>query len=490
MKASLLSISSILIVILLLVIGSNANLFYTWIETSSLWIRDIFGPIYLFFGLFCVGILVVLSISKYGAIKIGGLDKPEYSFTSWIAMLYSAGMGSGILLRAVQEPVFMQQNLEIGGSKSRSIMAMEFTFYQWGFTAWAFYTILALIVSFYIFRMDRPVRISSVWTSSVKPLRLVHGADILVLLTTMFGLIAALGLGVTQINGGLAHLYPNTSWDLSTTIYIMIIIAGLALWSSWKGLHKGIRLWSNLNMVVTTALTLWLLFQSDLGKVFGLFSESLWAYITDFIPLSLALPPYHPGSEFLSDWTYYYWAFWIAWAPFIGIFIARISKGRSIRQMVVGVLIIPSFTTFIWFSIMGQNAFSILENPMQSPDQFSNVFTSIFVFFNHFPASTYINIVVISLLAGFLITSLDSSIYVMAMITDEGRYRPSKRHRLVWGILLAGMGMALLWLGYAREDINVLIAVQKLLILTSLPLVILIIIMVIRLLKDFISLKK
>ncbi|WP_366519424.1 BCCT family transporter [uncultured Dokdonia sp.] len=456
----------------------NTEGFYTAIEESSLWVRTWFGRFYLYLGLFCVLFMVGLAISPFGKQKLGSPDDvPEFSRWAWIAMLYSAGMGAGILLRAVQEPVFMQQNPPIQTNASVDIIALEYTFYQWGFTAWAFYGLFALVIGYSLFTKKRSALISASIHSITKHRLPRHGIDILATVTTVFGLVGAVGLGTTQINGGLNHITQG-NFGLWTTIGITVCIAILAFLSVWKGMHKGIKRISTLNIWITLAILIYIFIQSDMVAVLSAFAKAVIHYIKDFIPLSLALGDYNPGEAFLTDWTYYYWAFWIAWAPFTGIFIARISRGRTIRELLLGVLIIPAMGTFFWFSVFGDSAFTLIESWGSYNNEFGNVFSSIFVFFENYPLASVLNIITIILLISFLVTSVDSAVFVLSMFTDEGNPEPKRRHRLIWSVGIALFAIAMIVLGNARPEVDVLQALQKLLIITSLPFALFMVVMV------------
>ena len=398
-------------------------------------------------------------------------------------MLYSAGMGAGILLRAVQEPVFMQQNPPMNTNATAETIALEFTFYQWGFTAWAFYCIFALAIGYAIFKRNLPVATSSTFVGLFKKEKQLEAnsffkfVDILTILTTVFGLVAAVGLGASQIKGGLNHLF-TADFDYTIIIILVILISILALASALSGVDNGIKRLSTLNICLTICLLLFVFLQSDVLSIFQQFGQSLYRYVIDFIPMSLAIGKYDPGKEFLTDWTYYYWAFWLAWAPFTGIFIARISRGRTLREIIIGVLLIPSLGSFFWFTTFGQSAFELIENAGGYKGEFDNVFTSIFVFLENYPAQAAINGLVILLLVSFLVTSVDSAIYVLSMFTDRGNPDPSKKQRILWSIILTVFSVGIVLLGHAKADSDVLTAMQKLLIITSLPLSLLMILMI------------
>ena len=409
---------------------------------------------------------------------------PRHSLWSWVAMLYSAGMGAGILLRAVQEPVFMMQHPPLNINTDKHTMALQYTFYQWGFTAWAFYGLFALIIGYYLFVKKKKVRVSTAIEDQIPSPIVVLTIDILAVITTVFGLIGAIGLGTTQINGGLNHLL-DTDFDIGFTILLALLISLLAFISVWKGINKGIKLISKINISITVVLLAFVFVQSNIPGVLKSFVIAFYRYIVDFIPMSLAYGDYNPGEDFLTEWTYYYWAFWLAWAPFTGIFIARISRGRTLRQLLLGVMIIPSLGTFFWFSVFGESAFALINDMDGYNNEFGNVFTSLFKFLENYPAQAFINSVVVFLLVSFLVTSVDSAVFVLSMFTDKGKKKPSKKHRLIWSIFIALFTVSILILGDARPDTDVLQALQKILIITSLPFAFFMVIMAVVFLKEF-----
>ncbi len=383
-------------------------------------------------------------------------------------MLYSAGMGAGILLRAVQEPVFMRENPPYSSALNTEILALEYTFYQWGFTPWAFYGIFATVLGYSLFIGKKKVLLSSSFQGLIRNKIALKGIDVITIITTVFGLIAAIALGATQITGGLEYLTSN-DYNLTTTIAITAIISFLSFISAWRGLRKGIKLLSVLNISLTFILLFFVFICSDMMSIIKTFFIASGHYIKDFIPMSLALNGYNPGISFLTDWTFYYWAFWLSWAPFTGIFIARISQGRSIAQTLLGVMVIPSIGTFFWFTTFGTAAFEVLDSLSQNSLDLSNVFTSIFIFLEQYPLGIALCVVTLVLLVGFLVTSLDSAVFVLSMFTDRGKQNPSKTHKVLWSIVLLLSTTALLILGEVKSDINVLTAIQKILIITSLP---------------------
>ncbi len=446
--------------------------------------RNYFGYFYLYLGLGCVLLLLMVAISPLGRIKLGKKNqKPEHSLWAWTAMLYSAGMGAGILLRAVQEPVFMFQNPPYPSDLKPEILALEFTFYQWGFTAWAFYGLFAMVVGYALFVRKKRVLVSSTIADTIRNAAARKGIDVMTILTTVFGLIAAIGLGTAQINGGLNHLFEH-SFGLGTTLLLAVLISAIAFYSVWRGVDRGIKVISKFNIVITLILLFFVFFTSNVGTILSSLGKATLQYILDFVPMSLAWGKYDPGIAFLTDWTFYYWAFWLAWAPFTGIFIARISKGRTLRQLLLGVLIIPSLGTFFWFSVFGTSAFQLIESWGTYSKEFGNVFSSIFVFLENYPMAGLLNLTTVLLLISFLVTSVDSAVFVLSMFTDRGKKTPRKSHRLLWSIFILLATLALILLGNVKSEIDVLVAVQKLLIITSLPFALFMVVMTAVFLKE------
>ena len=231
---------------------------YDAIASASLWVRNWFGYFYLYLGLGCVLLLLGISISPLGRLKLGDKnEKPEYSLWAWISMLYSAGMGAGILLRAVQEPVFMHQNPPYTSILVPEILALEFTFYQWGFTAWAFYALFAMVIGYALFVQKKKVLVSAAIEDTITNKKVRKGVDILTIITTVFGLIAAIGLGTTQLNGGLNHVF-NGDFGLITTLALAVLISALAFISVWKGVDKGIKIISKGNIFNHNSITTFL----------------------------------------------------------------------------------------------------------------------------------------------------------------------------------------------------------------------------------------
>lgn len=360
-------------------------------------------------------------------------------------------------------------------------MALEYTFFQWGFTAWAFYTVFALIIGHLIFNLKKPVQLSYLFTSSSSGLW-VNGINTLTTLTTLVGIVSAIALGAKQIEDSVGILIPfsNSFWPL-LIIVLVIFLSGTA--SSLLGLDKGIKRLSNFNILVTTALMLFVFFQGDMQSILKDFAVSLWHYIIDFTQLSLALGEYNPGREFLTDWTYYYWAFWLAWAPFTGVFIARISRGRTYRQIVFGSLLVPALASFFWFSVFGSSAIDLIDQNVIDATKLDSAFDALSIFLGELHWPVLSQVVVLVVLFGFLITSLDSGLFVLSMFSDKGKTEPLNSHKVIWAIVCIVLSLAFLVLGYALPEQNVLSAVSKILIIVSLPFAFLSLVMIVRFIK-------
>jgi glycine betaine transporter len=325
------------------------------------------------------------------------------------------------------------------------------------------------VIGYFIYSRKEPVLLSSVIKDITKNKSISLVVNAITVISTVIGVVAAVTLGVSQITGGLNHLFLVKNLELGTSILILLLISSASLFSALSGVNRGIKIISKFNIILTLSLLAFVFFQSDMLRIVQQFFVVFYHYIKDFIPMSLALGKYNPGKEFLTNWTYFYWAFWLAWAPFTGIFIARISKGRSIREFVFAILLIPPIGTFFWFTTFGESAFAIIENWGSYNNEFESVFTSIFLFFKEYPLQSVINALVILLLFTFLITSVDSAIFVLSMFTDKGKENPSLNHRIIWGIFIPLFGTSLLLLGNTLPEINVLSAISKLIIITSLP---------------------
>ncbi|EOZ95165.1 Glycine betaine transporter OpuD [Indibacter alkaliphilus LW1] len=422
-----------------------------------------FGFFYLILGFLSVILLFVLAFSKWGKIRFGQ-ERPAYSWFSWIAMLYSTGMGAGLLLRAVQEPVFYFQNPPRSSILSTGDFALQYTFFHWGLTPWAFYGLFGLIMAYVLYVKKAAALSSSLLSGEAQISILAVLMNVLTIVCTLLGVVAALGLGSRQLLEAIGSL-GDIPTNALQAVMAVVVVTGIATTSALLGMQKGIKNLSNFNLSLATVLLISVAILSWSGGVQFGFLNILGNYVYEFASMSLNLGNHQVGIEFLQDWTYFYWAFWLAWAPFTGVFIARISKGRSIREFVLAVLIVPALGTFIWFTVFGQSAFHLIQSGKASFEDFQSIYTGLFIFLDYFPWAGITKIIGLVLVFTFLITSVDSAIYVLSMFTDRGNVKPSKTYRLFWGLMIGLFTIGLILIG--KEAL--LEAVSQMLIVFAFP---------------------
>lgn len=454
--------AGVLLVFLICVLFFSADL-TSHLSFWTTWVLSFFGKYYLFLGLGSVLLMCGIGLSPLGKIKFG-TDKPEFGWLSWIAMLYSTGMGGGLILRAVQEPVFYFQNPPRETDFDLKTFSLEYTFFHWGFTPWAFYGLMALIVAYNLYLKNGSALSSSALLGKYNHPWLAGFLDLLTVLCTLFGVVAGVGLGSRQLLEAIAF-WTGMSFSSNAVILPILLVSGIAMLSAHFGVQKGIRFLSNLNILGAILL---LLFAWIAGNTWGsvsFFFSGLGAYLIDFLPMSINFGKSKVDDLFLKNWTYFYWAFWLSWAPFTGVFIARISKGRTIRELILATLFVPALGTFLWFSVFGMNAIELIESGTVKSDSFASIYSSLFIYFSHFPFPILANILVTLLVATFLITSIDSAIFVLGIFSDGGKAEPSQKIRIFWGVTIFLFTALLVWIG--KEGL--LEAVSNLLILFALP---------------------
>ncbi|SET18687.1 glycine betaine transporter [Salinibacillus kushneri] len=431
-------------------------------------ISNTFGWYYLVMVTILLIICLYLLISPIGRIKLGKQDeKPEFSRPTWIAMLFSAGMGIGLVFYGTSEPIshyaISSPTGEIGTEQGIKD-ALRFTFFHWGIHAWSIYAIVALAIAYFHFRHERLGLISA----TLKPILgdRVYGKtgkaiDVFSVLATVIGVATSLGFGAAQINGGLAYLFgiPANFW---IQLIIILIVTVLFMISAWSGLGKGIKILSNANMGLAAALfVLTFIFGPSLF-ILNLFTDTIGQYIQAVPRMSFRIAPLNEDiREWINGWTIFYWAWWIAWSPFVGIFIARVSRGRSIREFVFSVLLVPSVVVFLWFSTFGGSAISLEHNQGVNVSGLAAE-ESLFGVFNEFPFSMVLSITAIILISTFFITSADSGTFVLGMMTTNGSLSPDIKIKLTWGIMLSVTALVLLYSGGLQ-------ALENMMIIAALP---------------------
>jgi glycine betaine transporter len=435
-----------------------------------------------------LGILIFclyLAFSKYGNVRLGNdQDRPEYSNFSWFAMLFSAGMGIGLVFWGVAEPVFhyLQPPLGIEAETTESAtMAFQYAFLHWGFHPWAIYAIVGLALAYVTFRKKQPCLISS----TLQPLlgEKVKGplgklVDILALVLTVIGVSTSLGLGALQANAGLTTLF-NIPNNINVQIMIIIIISILFLISSLSGLDRGIKILSNTNIVLAVGLMLFVLFTGPTVFIINTFFVSLSGYVQNILTMSLALTPFE-NDPWLGNWTIFYWAWWMSWGPFVGTFIARISKGRTVREFILGVIILPAIFCCIWFAVFGGTAlhFEIFEDLHVADAITKDVAVGLFVTLSYLPFGKMISFMATVLIVTFFVTSADSANFVIAMFSRNGDLNPDKKIKVIWGVVLSSMAIVLLLSGG-------LVAIRNVAIIMALPFVLVIIMICVSIYKAF-----
>ena len=392
-------------------------------------------------------VLAYLAFSRFGSVVLGDPnEQPEFSNLSWIAMLFSAGMGVGLLFWGGAEPLIHYTNPPGGVPRSPEAgsMAMVYTTLHWGFHGWGIYTICAVAVAYFGFRKRKKYLISSciieLFDNPKAQYFVKAFADITSTLAVVFGLAASLGIGIMQFATGLNEVYgipANTNWGLTI---ILVSITALYLISAGTGLEKGIKILSNVNVIVALLLLLFVFFAGPKLFALKIFVDTIGKYLNELFVLSFQTNPMVASYEkWMGDWTITYFTWWIAWTPFVGIFLARISRGRTIRELIVGSLLLPTIFTILWFSIFGGAALDLDMRGFHDLAAAVNtdVTTALFLLLKQFPFFKITGTISLALLLTFLVTSADSATYVIAMMTTEGDLDPSFRIQLVWGVTMA-----------------------------------------------------
>lgn len=432
-----------------------------------------------------VAFALLVAFGPYGNITLGPDDEPpSYSLVSWFAMLFAAGMGIGLVFWGVAEPLNHYATPPPGTPEGTSDAmkaqeAMTTSFLHWGLSAWAVYIVVGLAIAYTVHRKGRKVSLR--WV--LEPLfgRRVRGwfgdvVDVFAIVGTLFGVAASLGFGASQFTSGLDYLgiIKPEIWVL---LAVIAIITSLATCSVLSGLDRGIKWLSNANLVLAAVLALAVLLLGQPLFVLREFVQTIGDYLSNFVHLSFRTLPFQgeAGETWLGTWTTYYWGWWISWSPFVGIFIARISRGRTVREFVAGVLAVPTLVTFLWFSIMGGTAMWQQlhgSGDLISPEGKVNNVNALFQVLEHIPASNLLIVGFLILLVIFFVTSADSAAFVVDMVATGGEQDPPVLTRVMWAVLGGGIAAVLLWGGAISggEDLTAgLGALQTMTILAAAP---------------------
>ncbi|CAM3775056.1 glycine betaine uptake BCCT transporter [Mesobacillus zeae] len=450
-------------------------------------ILEKFGWFYLLSASAFLIFAIALIFSRYGNIRLGrDSDRPEYNYLTWFAMLFSAGMGIGLVFWGVAEPMFhyYAPPFAEGQTPEAARAAMRYSFFHWGLHPWAIYTVIGLALAYFQFRKGQPGVISTL----LRPILgdRVDGpigvaVDCIAVFATVFGVATSLGLGAIQISGGLSYTFPGIPNNFNTQLVVIAVATVLFMLSAQTGLNKGIKFLSNINIVLAILLMLFLLFVGPSNFIMDLFTTTLGSYLQNLPSMSFRLSPFDQEITWFQDWTIFYWAWWIAWAPFVGTFIARISKGRTIREFVVGVLLVPTIFGALWFSVFGGTGIYLEffeHKGLMDVIKTNGSEMALFSLLENFPFSSVLSLLAIFLISTFFITSADSATFVLAMQTTNGNLNPPNRIKLVWGIIQSASAAILLWTGGLE-------ALQRASIIAALPFTIVMLLIMVSLAKAF-----
>ena len=428
-------------------------------------------------------LVTYLGLSRYGDVRLGpDHATPDYSLLTWLSMLFAAGMGIGLMFFGVAEPLmhFLAPPTADPGSIQAAREAMKTTFFHWGLHAWAIYAVVALVMAYFSFRHGLPLTLRS----ALYPLigERIHGwightVDVLAVTSTVFGVATSLGLGASQINAGLAYLF-DFEVNQFNQILLMIGVTAIAVLSVMSGLDKGIRRLSEANMILAVALLVFVLVLGPTVFLLQAYLQNTGAYLSDIVRNTFNLFAYEK-TDWIGGWTIFYWGWWIAWAPFVGLFIARISRGRSIREFVLGVLLIPTAFTLLWMTVFGNSAIDMVLNQGQqnlATMVNDNTSVALFVFLEQFPLSELLSVIAIAMVVIFFVTSCDSGAMVVDMLCSNGQNNTPVWQRIYWAV---GVGVVAIILMAAGG----LSALQTMTIASALPFAIILLVALFGLLK-------
>lgn len=423
-------------------------------DRMRLFLTDSFGWYYLLIVSVMVLFCLFFLISPMGQVRLGkDTDKPEFSFATWIAMLFSAGMGIGLVFWGAAEPLShyaVDPATAEPGTAEAFRESMRVSFFHWGIHAWAIYAVVAMALAYSQFRKGEPGLISA----TLKPLfgdrmKGIWGTvvDVIAVFATVVGVATTLGFGAIQINGGLAYMFDGiTAGSFVTQLVIIGVVTVLFMFSAWTGLSKGIKYLSNTNMVLALLLLVLVIILGPTLLIFNMFTDTLGTYLQNLVRMSFRTAPIDGENRaWIDGWTIFYWAWWISWAPFVGIFIARISKGRTIRQFLFGVLMLPTLVSFFWFSAFGTTAIDVQDGGFDMSGLMPE--ETLFATFSQLPLGILMSVVAVLLITTFFITSADSATFVLGMQTTNGSLHPQNAVKLTWGVAQSSIAVILLSTG-------------------------------------------
>lgn len=448
-------VSGTIILLAAIVAAIFPNYVQIYSESVYGWIANYFGWFFMLsvfgFGVF----LIFLALSPYGRIKLGGDNsKPEFSFRSWVGMLFSAGLGVGLVFFGVAEPMSHYMISPFVGGKTESFeaarTAMGYSFFHWGISQWSIFGVAGLAIGYNQYRKQKDGLVST----SLEPLfgagyneKAKKTIDILAVIATVTGMATSVGLGIMQMDGGLSIAFglPSGAW---MQIILTALMTGLFILSTTTGLKRGIKWLSNLNMLLAAVITIFVMAVGPFTFIMESVIVGLGDYLSNYVGYSLRMQPYS-GETWVQEWSVFYWAWVIAWSPFIGSFVARVSRGRSIREYVMGILIIPPMLSFLWIGALGGTAvYSDLFNGTNIGGLVLEDDTAaLFSLFEQLPMTNILSALAILLIFTFLVTSADSATFIVAGMTSGNTDSPAVRLKIIWGVLLGALTVTLIIAG-------------------------------------------
>ena len=437
--------------------------------------------------------VIWLAAGKFGRIPLGRDDEqPEFRTVSWISMMFSAGMGIGLMFYGVSEPLshFVKPPPGTGAAGNPQALqnAMATTLFHWTLHPWAIYAVVGLAVSYGVYRKGRSLLISSAFAPLLGERRANGPAgrviDILAIFATLFGSAASLGLGALQIGSGLEIVTGLGKAGNGVLVAIFVILTVCFILSAVSGVSKGIQYLSNINMVLAVVLAVFVFVVGPTVLILNLVPTAVGSYFDDLAMMSARTDAAGGDAmqKWLSGWTIFYWAWWVSWTPFVGMFIARISRGRTIRQFVTGVLLVPSVVSLVWFAIFGGAGIDMQRKGTDLAGQ-ATAEGSLFAMLHHMPLSTITSVVVMLLVAIFFVSGADAASIVMGTLSERGTLAPSRKTVIFWGAATGAVAAVMLLVG--GED--ALSGLQNITIVAALPFLVVMVGLAIALVKDLSS---
>ncbi len=456
-----------------------------WGDEALAFTTDHFGWLYLFvttgFLVFCLGV----GLSQYGHIRLGADgEMPEFSYPAWLGMIFSAGMGVGLVFWGVAEPMSHYVNPPLGYAEAETpqaaSLAMRYSLFHWGFHQWANFAVVGLAIAYVRFRQQRAGLISEAFRSTLGDRvdgAAGHGINVLAVLSTIFGVATTLGLGVIQINSGLVSV-ADVGFGTTQQLAILGGISVVFLVCAMAPLESGVRYVSDANMMLAAVLLFFVFFFGPTDFITAAMTNAIGDYFANMMGMSLVMTPY-TGDDWVERWTIFYWAWGLSWAPFVGSFIARISRGRTIREFVIGVIGTPVLLSILWFSTFGGSAlyFELFEGAAIGEAVQREMSSALFATLELLPGAGIVGVLMLVLITLFVITSANSATFVLGMFTSKGVLTPARWSRLTWGVVQVLVAGVLLLSGG-------LAALQTISILAAFPFMILMVFMAIALLKS------